>query len=575
MPNRPTASISADLRHRIVRSPRVRRRLHEHVFPQPAAERQLRGDLGRVPVGAGSYAVLGCGIGWLAWELASHHRRAEVVGFDPDSTSIDVATILFDRPNLSFAVGPGDGDALDRFDVLVVESGTDLLPPTNSQADKRIVMLGGPPRRIGEDATGDYDRSRQGDTRRSDRVAARLGIHVTATGYLVARQPGLNVLVAMPERGGYSETFIRAHVERLPANVSLLMGSMQNMTDEDGREVVPWIGRKSRGLIGRLFGTRTARRLDRFWLRRHVVARRIDVILAEYGPRGVQMISVCERARIPLVTHFHGYDGTARTVFQKYRRGYRRLFQRGDPLVVVSQHMASRLIGIGADPATLHVIPAGVDPEPGNDMPRFGDPPVFLAVGRFVEKKAPHLTILAFAALVRDVPEARLKMVGDGPLVGPCRQLVPDLRIEDKVEFLGVLPHEQLPAMYRESRAFVQHSMEAQTGDTEGLPVAILEAGAAGLPVVATRHAGIPEALIDGETGYLVPEGGLDEMADRLRTLAGDRQLAERLGSAARRRVTANFALDDTLARLRGVLESAVAGSVNDASGRRRDKTGR
>ena len=557
MPRPTIAALPPDLRRRIVRSPLVRRRLVEYVVPEAPVEKDLRAALGRVPANARRYAVVGCGIGSLAWELASRHGTAEVVGFDPDATSIDVAAVLFDRPNLSFVAGPSDTKALDDFDVLVVAPDAALATATGdplSPTRGRIVTLKAPARR-----GADPGRELWTDTDRSDRVTARLGIRVTGDGYLVARQPGPAVLIVMPERGGYSETFIRAQIERLPANVSLLVGSVPNMADEDGTELVPWIGRAGRGALGRLVGRRATQWLDQFWLRRHLSTRHIDVVLAEYGTRGIQMVSACRRTGIPLVTHFYGYDGSARTIFEKYARGYRSLFRHGGPLVVVSHHMAARLTSIGADPATLSVIACGVDPQPETVMPAFDDPPVFLAVARFVEKKAPHMTLLAFAALVRDVPEARLTMVGDGPLLGPCKQLVKALGIGSSVDFLGALPHDRLPALYRSSRAFVQHSMEASNGDTEGLPVAILEASAAGLPVVSTLHAGIPEAVIDGETGYLVPEGGIDEMADRLRTLANDRTLAQRLGSAARRHVTANFALDDSLGRLEDVLESAIA----------------
>lgn len=543
-----------------------------YVFAEARSERRIRESLDRVPSDAKKYAVLGCGIGWLAWELASRNQRAEVVGFDPDPTSIDVATILFDRPNLRFAAGPSDAGALEGYDAVVIFEGAASSPGVAAAMARtagRIVVVETQERRDAGIRTPAADEEwPQAEAKRSSQVSARMGIHVTADGYLVSRQPGPNVLIVMPSRGGYSETFIRAQIEQLPASVSLLVGGLPDMKDEDGRELVPRIGRTSRDSVDRVFGRRGTKWLEQFWLRRFMSARRIDLVLAEYGIRGIQMISACKRLGIPLVTHFYGYDATARTIFEKYEQGYRRLFRERFPLVVVSRHMAAKLTAIGADPAVLSVIACGVDPHRETEMPDFEDPPVFLAVARFVEKKAPHLTLLAFDALLRDVPEARLRMVGDGPLLGPCMQLAKALGIEASVEFLGALPHDQLPALYRTSRAFVQHSMEAMNGDSEGVPVAILEAGVAGLPVVATWHAGIPEAVIDGETGYLVPEGGVSEMADRLRTLARDRDLAERLGGEARRHVTANFAIDDSLGRLWNVVETALAHSSRGASRR-------
>ena len=122
------------------------------------------------------------------------------------------------------------------------------------------------------------------------------------------------------------------------------------------------------------------------------------------------------------------------------------------------------------------------------------------------------------------------------------------------------------------ARAFVQHSMTAPSGDSEGIPVAILEAGASGLPVIATRHAGIPEAVVDGETGYLVGEGDVNAMASRMRQLALEPELAGRLGARARAHVREHFRLSDTLVQLWGVLQLAMSGDAADDEIAERDK---
>jgi glycosyltransferase involved in cell wall biosynthesis len=108
---------------------------------------------------------------------------------------------------------------------------------------------------------------------------------------------------------------------------------------------------------------------------------------------------------------------------------------------------------------------------------------------------------------------------------------------------------------------FVQHSVVASTGDREGTPVAVLEAGAAGLPVVATRHEGIADVVVDGETGLLVEEGDVDGMGDALVELLTDPERARRIGRAARERVELLFSLESTTERLCSILEQACAGS--------------
>ena len=125
-------------------------------------------------------------------------------------------------------------------------------------------------------------------------------------------------------------------------------------------------------------------------------------------------------------------------------------------------------------------------------------------------------------------------MIGGGPLFERCVELADDLGVSGSVEFPGFLPHEELAAVQRSARAFVQHSMEAPSGDSEGMPVAILEAAASGLPVVATRHAGIPDAVIDGVTGFLVDEGDVAAMSARMIQLAIDPALAAEFGVRAR-----------------------------------------
>jgi glycosyltransferase involved in cell wall biosynthesis len=234
------------------------------------------------------------------------------------------------------------------------------------------------------------------------------------------------------------------------------------------------------------------------------------------------------------------------------------LFRLAAALVAVSQPMRRKLIALGAPPEKVHYNPCGVDclaftgAAPGAALP------VLLAVGRFVEKKAPHLTIEAFARAVRGCPDARLRMIGDGPLLATCRDLVARLGLGDVVQFLGPQPPEVVRQEMRQARAFVQHSAEALSGDCEGLPVGILEAGASGLPVVSTRHAGIPEAVLDGETGLLTDERDVAGMSVAMQRLLHDPQLASRLGQAAQQRIRAGFSMERSIKGLWGVIQSCI-----------------
>jgi glycosyltransferase involved in cell wall biosynthesis len=149
-------------------------------------------------------------------------------------------------------------------------------------------------------------------------------------------------------------------------------------------------------------------------------------------------------------------------------------------------------------------------------------------------------------------------MIGDGDLLESSRQIVRALGISENVEFAGPLTPADVAATMRNARAFVQHSLRTTDGDSEGTPVALLEAGACGLPVVSTRHAGIKDVVCEGETGFLVDEGDIDSMAEYMIRLAENPGLAAGLGRRFRQHVVANFSLNDSIERLWKILQCAI-----------------
>jgi colanic acid/amylovoran biosynthesis glycosyltransferase len=257
------------------------------------------------------------------------------------------------------------------------------------------------------------------------------------------------------------------------------------------------------------------------------------VVLAEYGPIGVQVSRPCRRARVPFVVHFHGYDAARRDVLAKYAASYRTMFTEAAAIIAVSRAMEHTLRSLGCPPDKIVYNPCGTDCEAFGNANPGSNPPTFVAVGRFVEKKSPDLSLRAFVQVVRERPAARLRMIGDGPLREMCQGLARELGCQEAVTLLGAQPHDVVIQEMRAARAFVQHSVVAADGDSEGTPVAILEAGAAGLPVVATRHAGIPDVVVEGETGLLVDEHDVTDMARHMLRLVDEPQVAETLGRQA------------------------------------------
>jgi glycosyltransferase involved in cell wall biosynthesis len=122
------------------------------------------------------------------------------------------------------------------------------------------------------------------------------------------------------------------------------------------------------------------------------------------------------------------------------------------------------------------------------------------------------------------------------------------LKLTESVDFLGYQTHERVAEiMCKEVRAVVQHSIQTSYGGVEGTPCAVLEAGASGLPVVATRHAGIADVVLHDETGFLVEEGNIEGMAEHMIQLAREPELARRLGCAARKRIETEFSMEKSI----------------------------
>lgn len=367
----------------------------------------------------------------------------------------------------------------------------------------------------------------------------------------------MRICIVQPTLNTTTETFIRAHAERLPGHVTVV---------HTGGGLLPMIA--DRTVLSQGILNRTTRKVQRLLLGRDwhwevtsgylKAFRTADVVLAEYGTTAVAVANACQIADVPLIAHFHGFDASKHEVLEVYRSGYEKLFRDCAAIVAVSTAMQQKLVSLGAPVEKVHLNVYGIDCEEFDGNEVAAKPPIFLSVGRFVEKKAPYLTLLAFAEAYRLEPTMRLRMIGDGPLLSLCRDLAQGLGIASAVTFLGAQPHKVVAEEMRNVRGFVQHSIEASDGDCEGTPLAVLEAGASGLPVVSTRHAGIPDVVVHGETGLLVDEKDVSGMAVHLLQVARDPQLAARMGEAGRKRVLSKYTMDHSIGRLWSIIESCV-----------------
>lgn len=359
------------------------------------------------------------------------------------------------------------------------------------------------------------------------------------------------VCIIQPSESAYSETFLQAHAQRLPASVKVLYGRGFPRYSANDRPFSPLT------LLPHLVQDPFCKKLNlpdyyfyQLALRRFLRREKIAAVLAEYALTGVAVMDACSATGVPLIVHFHGYDAYRQDVLQKEGKRYPEMFEKSAAIVAVSRHMEKQLLALGVPQNKLHYNSCGVDISQFQGAVPDQAPPLFVTVGRFVDKKAPYLTLLAFREVLNSEPSARLVMIGNGPLLESCRGLARALNMDSSVSFPGVLGHDEVAAWMCKARGFLQHSVKTSLGDMEGTPVALLEACGAGLPSVATRHGGITDVVIDGQTGFLVDEGDVSEMAKNILRLIHSPALATSLGKAARHRVSDLFSMDRSINRL-------------------------
>jgi len=299
-------------------------------------------------------------------------------------------------------------------------------------------------------------------------------------------------------------------------------------------------------------------------LAKYLTENKIDVVFAEYGMVGASITEACQMAGVPLVIHYHGADVHHTETIKRYINLYRKAFAYASALIAVSGDMVNALVDMGAPREKITNASCGIDPGafPALDISKTGR--TFLSVGRFVEKKSPVSVVQAFKLVHDEFPDARLKMVGVGPLFDETKALVSQLGLDDSITLLGAQNQQQIKALLKESRCFVQHSVTAKDGDKEGTPVTILEAGSSGLAIVSTQHTGIKEAVVNGETGYLVPEYDIEGMAHYMKMIAADVNLAVELGAKEATYICENYDIQSRIKTITKLLEQAIANKKND-----------
>lgn len=291
--------------------------------------------------------------------------------------------------------------------------------------------------------------------------------------------------------------------------------------------------------------------------------RRPDVVHVYFGHTGVHLlpfIRAWKGGRV--LVSFHGMDIMPREDEPGYQDRLRELLQVLPMVLARSESLAARLVALGCPPEKIRINRTGIPLDRYPFVER--TPPAdgawhIIQASRMIEKKGLNNTLEAFAIFRKSHPAAILTLAGDGPLRDPLRQMADGLGLAESVRFVGFQSQDDLAALYASAHLFIHPSRVTAKQDQEGVPNSMLEAMSTGLPVVATRHGGIPEAVEDGRDGLLTPENDSEALAASLEKIASDPGLFHALSRQASRSVREKFEQSAAIRSLEGFYRELLA----------------
>lgn len=269
-----------------------------------------------------------------------------------------------------------------------------------------------------------------------------------------------------------------------------------------------------------------------------------DIIHSQFGTLGLFAVPIKQilSSDCRVVTSIRGSDVTVH--IKKHPGVYHRLLREGDLFLPVCEFLQERLIQEGCEQGKIIVHHSGIDCSKFEYIQRErvpGEPINVLTIARLVEKKGVAFAIEAVSRLLSKGEKIQYTVVGDGVLREDLQQLIKSMGVEQQVRLLGWKTHEEVKRLLEKSHVLVAPSLTSGSGDQEGIPNAIKEAMATGLPVISTFHSGIPELVTDGVSGLLVPERDAGSLADALGYLIHHPNTCNEMGQAGRRQVEQMF----------------------------------
>lgn len=276
-------------------------------------------------------------------------------------------------------------------------------------------------------------------------------------------------------------------------------------------------------------------------LRARLLAEKPIAIHAHFGKSGAYALPLARALKLPLVVTYYGGDATkhantAVNPLRVYNRRRAALWREAKLILPCSDFIRRELEAKGCPPEKMVVHYNAADPgrfAPGEKQN------IILFAGRWTEKKGIGTLIAALAKLGPRLQDWRVRLLGDGELKAELVARLADAGV--KAELPGWIPADEMPRHFAEALIVCVPSERARSGDAEGLPLVCVEAMLSGCAIAATRHAGIPECVDDGRTGYLVDERDADALSDRLGRLIADPERARAMGEAGRQLALERF----------------------------------
>lgn len=295
----------------------------------------------------------------------------------------------------------------------------------------------------------------------------------------------------------------------------------------------------------------------------------LDLIHAHFAIDGIYGLALANKKDIPLITTLHGFDVTVSNkdllasrspAWINYFLQQRKLKKEGSKFIAVSDFIVAQAIrnGFPEDKIIKHYI--GIDVEKYQPATAAEQTGTILHVARLVEKKGTAVLLKAIKKVTASNKDVQLVIIGDGPLLPQLQAQTVALGIDSNVTFTGALPHVEVMGWMRKASMLVLPSLTARTGDAEGLGMVLLEAAVTAVPVIGSNHGGIPEAVIDEKTGFLVQEGNAQQLAERILFLLNNETKRCAMGRAGRKFVTENFNLVQQTKKLEDIYREVIHG---------------